>query len=41
MENIFIVSLLLLTGATGFAIGALFGVVLAGVRSRAQPSTVG
>ncbi len=29
MENIFIVSLLLLMGASGFAIGALLGVVLA------------
>jgi tetrahydromethanopterin S-methyltransferase subunit F len=35
VENIFIISLLFLTGATGFAIGALFGVVLANIRSRA------
>jgi hypothetical protein len=28
MENIFLISLLFLTGATGFAIGALLGVVL-------------
>ncbi len=36
MESIFIVSLLLLTGATGFAIGALAGVVLGRRNSSSQ-----